>query len=106
MKTLLLSTALAPVSFAGAALAEITVSDVEGRTVTVPDVPKRDRSKPSGGLLWRMIASRKGTMSLRLHERPLHVLNVEAPTWLRSHLRRARAEGGTAMSSGILRKPK
>ncbi|MFO1210983.1 MAG: ABC transporter substrate-binding protein [Amaricoccus sp.] len=41
MKTLLLSTALALAAFAGTAFAEITVTDVEGRTVTVPDVPKR-----------------------------------------------------------------
>jgi len=41
MKTLLLSTALAALAWAGAALAEITVTDVAGRTVTVPDVPKR-----------------------------------------------------------------
>ena len=41
MKTRLLSTALALASFAGAAFAEITVTDVEGRAVTVPHVPKR-----------------------------------------------------------------
>ena len=41
MKNLLFSTALAAFAFAGAARAEITVTDVEGRTVTVPDVPER-----------------------------------------------------------------
>lgn len=40
MKTLLLA-AVAALAFAGQAFADITVTDVKGRTVTVPDVPER-----------------------------------------------------------------
>lgn len=40
MKKLLLS-AVAALAFAGQAFADITVTDVKGRTVTVPDVPER-----------------------------------------------------------------